>query len=314
MDINGTYADRALTNLYTFLPMGFNRIDNSFLDAATDEAVSSEQSNNIELLSQALQSSTQTIDDNFANAYTGIYRANLFLSKIDIVPVTAAIKQTWKSEARCIRAMLYFELVKRFGGVPLLGNNVFTLNDNISIPRHSFTECVQFIVAECDSINGTLKKEPVTAVETGRITQGAALALKARILLYAASPLNNPANDPAKWQAAANASKAVMDVNYYALNASFVTAFTTRSNNKEVILAFQQPTNSNLERALAPPGYQNLNNSSGLIIPTEDLVAVFPTLAGLAITDPASGYNAANLTSTETRGLMLPSFITDHSG
>ncbi len=40
MDINGTYADRALTNLYTFLPTGFNRIDNTFLDAATDDAVS----------------------------------------------------------------------------------------------------------------------------------------------------------------------------------------------------------------------------------------------------------------------------------
>lgn len=170
MDVNGTYADRALTNLYTFLPMGFNRIDNSFLDAATDDAVSSEQSSNIEILSQALQSSTQPVDDNFASAYTGIYRANLFLSKIDIVPVTAAIKQTWKSEARFIRAILYFELVKRFGGVPLLGN-VFTFNDNINISRNSFAECMQFIVAECDSINGTLKKEPVTAVETGRITQ-----------------------------------------------------------------------------------------------------------------------------------------------
>ncbi len=294
MDVNGTYADRALTNLYTFLPMGFNRIDNSFLDAATDDAVSSEQSNNIEILSQALQSSTQLVDDNFATAYTGINRANLFLSKIDSVPVTAAVKQTWKSEARFIRAMLYFELIKRYGPVPLLRNNVYTLNNYIGFGRESFVECVRFIVAECDSINGTLKKEPVTAVETGRITQGAALALKARTLLYAASPLNNPASDLTKWQAAANAAKAVIDLNYYALNASFVTAFTTRANNREVILAFQQSTNTNLERAFAPPGYQNLNNSTGLISPTEDLVAVFPMLTGLAIKDPASGYNAAN--------------------
>jgi len=284
MDINGTYADRALTNLYTFLPTGFNRIDNSFLDAATDDAVSSEQSNDIEILSQALQSPATTIDDNFANAYVGISRANLFLSKIDIVPVTAAIKQTWKSEARFIRAMLYFELVKRYGGVPLLGNKVLTLNDDLSIPRNTFTECAQFIVSECDSISGSLKKEPLTAVETGRITQGAALSLKSRILLYAASPLHNPTNDPAKWQAAANAAKAVIDLNYYALNASFVTAFTTRASNKEVILAFQQPTSSNLERALAPVGYQNLNNSNGLISPTEDLVEVFPTINGKSIT------------------------------
>jgi hypothetical protein len=293
MDINGTYADRALTNLYTFLPTGFNRIDNSFLDAATDDAVSSEQANNIDILSQALQSSIQTVDDNFANAYMGIYRANLFLSKIDIVPVTANVKQTWKSEAGFIRAMLYFELVKRYDGVPLLGDKVLTLEDNLSIPRNTFQECVQFIVSECEAINGLLKKEPVTAVETGRITQGAALALKSRILLYAASPLNNQANDLTKWQAAANAAKAVIDINYYALNASFVTTFTTRASNKEVILAFQQPTSSNLERALAPSGYQNLNNSSGLISPTEDLVRAFPTLTGLHISDPTSGYNPA---------------------
>lgn len=293
MDVNGTYADRALTNLYTFLPTGFNRIDNAFLDAATDDAVSSEQANDIEILSQALQSPTQTVDDNFANAYTGIYRANQFLSKIDIVPVTALVKQTWKSEARFIRAMLYFELVKRYSGVPLLGDKMLTLNDNLSIPRNSFQECADFIVAECDAINGLLKKEPVTAVETGRVTQGAALALKARILLYAASPLNNPANDAAKWQLAANAAKSVIDLNYYALNASFVAAFTSRASNKEVILAFQQPTSTNLEKALAPIGYQNLNNSSGLISPTEDLVRAFPTLTGLAITDATSGYNPA---------------------
>ncbi|MBA4140184.1 MAG: RagB/SusD family nutrient uptake outer membrane protein [Segetibacter sp.] len=294
MDSVGTYADRALTNLYTFLPTGFNRIDNSFLDAATDDAVSSEQANNIEILSQAYQSPTQTIDDNFANAYTGIYRANLFLSKIDVVPFQKAdVRQYYKSEARFIRAMLYFELVKRYGGVPLLGDKALTLNDNLSIPRNTFQQCVDFIVSECDATSGLLRKDSVTAVETGRITRGVALALKSRMLLYAASPMNNPANDLTKWQAAANAAKAVIDLNYYALNASFVTAFTSRASNKEVILAFQQPTSSNLERALAPVGYQNLNNSSGLISPTEDLVRAFPTLTGLAITDPASGYNPA---------------------
>ncbi len=294
MDSVGTYAERALTNLYTFLPTGFNRIDNSFLDAATDDAVSSLQASNIEILSQALQSSTQTIDDNFANAYVGLYRANQFLSKIDVVPVTALIKQTWKAEARFIRVMLYFELVKRYGGVPLLGDKVYTLSDNPVIPRNTYQECVNFIVSECDATSGLLKKEPLSTIETGRITQGAALSLKARILLYAASPLNNPTNDLTKWQLAAAAAKAVIDLNYYALNASFITAFTARANNKEVILAFQQPTNTNLERALAPSGYQNLNNSSGLMSPTEDFVRIFPMLTGLAITDAASGYNPAN--------------------
>ncbi|MEJ7780272.1 MAG: RagB/SusD family nutrient uptake outer membrane protein [Daejeonella sp.] len=293
-DINGFFADQALTNLYTFLPKGYNRIDGAFLDAATDDGVSSKLSSNIYLLSKGLQSSSQLVDDSFQDNYTAIYRVNQFLSKVDVVPVAAATKQSWKGEARFIRAMSYFELTKRYGGVPLLSDKVLTLNDGVNIPRNTYAECVQYIVSECDAISGFLPKEPVSAVQVGRITEGAALALKARILLYAASPLNNPSNDLAKWQAAAAASKAVIDLTYYALNASFVNAFITRSD-KEVILAFQQARNLNLERANSPSGYvSDLYTSSGSTSPSQDLVDAFPTITGRAITDAGSGYSATN--------------------
>jgi hypothetical protein len=300
MDINGYYADQALTNLYTFLPQGFNRIDNSFLDDATDDGITSQRASDIQILSQGLQSPTQLIDDAFANNYTGIYRANMFLSKIDVVPVTAAVKQADKAEARFLRAMFYFELIKRYGGVPLLGNQVLNLNSNLRLSRNTYTDCVNYIVSECDSISGLMRTEPLSATLVGHATKGAALALKARTLLYAASPLNNPGNDATKWQAAADAAKAVIALNYYALDASFITAFTNRSD-KEVILAFQQNKNNNLEVAQAPVGYTtDILTSNGLTSPTQELVDAFPTIKGLPITTDIksagnpTGYDATN--------------------
>lgn len=300
MDINGYYADQALTNLYTFLPKGFNRVDNSYLDAATDDAVNSQLSGNIDILAKGLQSPTQVVDDAFASNYTGIYRANQFLSKIDVVPIATNVKVFDKAEARFLRAMFYFELVKRYGGVPLLGDQVLNLNSNLKIARNSYADCISYIVSECDAISVQLRPEPLSTTLVGHATQGCALALKARTLLYAASPQNNPTNDVAKWQAAANAAKAVIDLNYYALNASFVSAFLNRAD-KEVILGFQQAKNQALETAQAPVGYTNdLITSRGQTSPTQDLVDAFPTIKGLPISadiksaSNTTGFDAAN--------------------
>ncbi len=108
-----------------------------------------------------------------------------------------------------LRAFYYFELCKRYGGVPLVTKSL-TLNDDIDLPRNSFDETVAQIVKDCDSAFNRL---PVTYIGTnyenyyGRATKWAAAALKARILLYAASTLNNPNSDRAKWVKALEAAK-----------------------------------------------------------------------------------------------------------
>lgn len=292
-DINGYYAERALNHIYGILPQGFNRIDGSFLDAATDDAISSERTNDIEILGKGLQNPALTIDAAFSSNYGGIRKVNLFLSKIDVVPISDAIKNYWKAEARFLRAMFYFELIKRYGGVPLVGDQILGLNDNIQISQSSFEQCVQYVVSECDAIAPLLKKEPLSAVDIGRATQGAALALKSRILLYAASPLHNPSGDEAKWQVAMNAAKAVMDLNYYALLGNFVNLFITRSST-EVILSYQSDRNQDIEKNNAPVGYASNNAGSGMTSPTQELVDAFPMKNGKLITDPTSGYNPAN--------------------
>jgi starch-binding outer membrane protein, SusD/RagB family len=293
-DRNGVLAQQLVNNIYTHLNRGFNRIDGVVLDAATDDAIASENANAIEVLSKGMLTVTNNIDDTWASSYACIRKVNNFLSKEAIVPRDSATKQYWRAEVRFMRAYSYFELIKRYGGVPLIGNRVIGLNEPIDMPRNTFAECVNYIVSEVDAIKDSLRKETsgteFPATEWGKVTRGTALALKSRVLLYAASPLNNPANDITKWQAAADAAKAVMNLNYYSLHANFVNLFTTRSN-REIILAYQRANTNDLERLNAPVGYAEPNLGMGLVSPTQELADAFPTRTGLVITDAASGYD-----------------------
>lgn len=293
MDINAYYAEQVLNNIYTYLPDGFNRIDGVFLDAATDDAIASEDANNIEIIAEARQNPTHGVDQVWGRSYQAIRRVNIFLSKIDRVPTTEETKVFWKAEARFIRAISYFELLKRYGGVPLLGDRVLELTDELDIPRNSFEEGVQYVVGELNDISDKLRivNQADDDPNFGRITQGAALALKSRLLLYAASPLHNPANDQGKWQQALEAAKDVIDLNAYSLHPNFVTLFITRKNN-EIILSRQRARSQNIERTNAPIGFTAPNLSEGAMSPTQELVDAFPMKNGLAIGDAGSGYLA----------------------
>lgn len=294
MDKNGDYAKEVLNHLYTYLPNGYNRIDNVVLGAATDDAVASDNYNDIETLSMSrLNAVDHNPDSTWYPAYEAIRNINLFLAHIDVVPVDSVLKQYWKAEARFIRAMNYFELIKRYGGVVLVGDRLFLQNEKMTLARSSYEESVQYVVRELDAISDSLRPDPVSDADLGRITRGAALALKARTLLYAASPLNNPDNDPAKWQAAADAAKAVIDLHQFSLEKNFTDVFINRKSS-EVILAYQRTQGQDVERLNAPVGYGEPNQSDGYVSPTQELVDAFPMNNGLAITDPASGFDPGN--------------------
>src|SRR3546814_13331232 len=91
---------------------------------------------------------------------------------MDRVRVEPSLLQYWKAEARCIRAMHYFELIKRYGGVPLIGDQLFEQDEEITIERSSYNECVRYIISELDSIDPLLRPDPIPDTELGRITQG----------------------------------------------------------------------------------------------------------------------------------------------
>src|SRR5690606_12082152 len=143
-------------------------------------------------------------------------------------------------EAYFIRAYCYFELFRRYGGVPLIAD-VMEVTDDFRLPRNTTEEAVDFIAKDCDLAAGILSPN-FSSSDMRRTTRGAALMLKSRALLYLASPLHNPGNVPERWEQAAAASKAVMDLGIYSLSDNYVDLFHRRYAS-EVI--FQSNVNFN---------------------------------------------------------------------
>jgi starch-binding outer membrane protein, SusD/RagB family len=307
-DKNGTLAQQFLNDIYANMPTGFNRIDGNLLDAATDDAMPSQNGTTVDNIAYArISSAVSHPDGAWSKNYTGIRKVNMFLNKIDIVPKPSDVP-FWKAEARFLRAFFYFELVKRYGGVPLVGDTVFNYTDDIQLKRNTFAECVDYIVAECDSIKGKVKAEALSASDWGRISRGAVLALKSRVLLYAASPLFNggvaagasaeqkalmgyPTFSAERWQKAAQAALDIMNLSGapYSLETAYNNVFLNR-RTKETILSYLRGTTSDVETNNGPVGFFNLASGNGRTSPTQELVDAFPMLNGKAITDNTSGY------------------------
>ncbi len=307
-DSAGVNAERFLTDTYTRIINKGTRVGDDFLDAATDDAISSNTTNtSVQQLAMGTYTAANYQDNQWSNCYAGIRQANIFINNIDRVPLKGKLvngtsfNRVWKAEARFLRAYFYFELVKRHGGIPLLGDKVYQLGDNVELPRNSFEECVNYIAAQCDLVKDSLRTNPFDLTVIERPTKAAALALKAKVLLYAASPLYNGGNidgtnpltgyasfSADRWQKAADAAKAVVDLNQFELLPNFKDVFIVQGN-KERIFAKQGGNNSNIESANGPVGYTTAQNN-GRTSPTQELVNAFGMANGLPITDPASGY------------------------
>ncbi|TBO41777.1 RagB/SusD family nutrient uptake outer membrane protein [Pedobacter kyonggii] len=289
LDKNADYAKQFLNGTYLLLPDWYNRIDGSFLDAGTDDAVPSRIGTQAEFYRTGRISSTTLPDDVWSKNYLGIRRANLFLSKVDVVPTTAVLKTQFKAEARFLRAYFYFELVKRWGGVPLIGDRVFTIDDDINVPRNTLDECYAYIVAELDVIKSSLLPYAISDGDWGRANIGAAMALKSRVLLYAASPLSNPTNNIQKWALAAQAAADVKALGYN-LVTDWIANFNA-TKNTEFIFIKQNALNTNIEINNGPIGYLQ---GVGLTSPSQNLVDAFLMLDGKAISDAGSTYDPNN--------------------
>ncbi|WP_316804202.1 RagB/SusD family nutrient uptake outer membrane protein [Pedobacter nototheniae] len=329
-DSLGKYAEEFLNNIYAALPKGYNRIGNNLLDAGSDDVLPSSTADVVQFYSNGAFNQVNLPDNTWDANYAGIRKVNEFLANIDQVPLkTPGFKQRWKAEARGLRAMFYFELIKRWGGVPIIGDQVYDLSSNLNLARNSYQECVDYINAEIKAILPFLISPNTTSSYTtiyfGRFTTGAALALKSRLMLYAASPLNNPSNDLSKWVAAAAAAKSVMDSvtaskYVYGLSTATTTAHYTTTNmaalapsatltnyvagvNKflnifsnrysaEIILPYLQSTNTGVEYNNEPIGYTR--GGLGKTNPTQELVNEFETFEGKMIGDNTSGYSLTN--------------------
>lgn len=175
----------------------------------------------------------QTLD---WSLFENVQIVNQFLENIDKVPAAypetkrADIKaraDVLKGEALFIRAFCYTQMARTYGGLPLIKKAWRIGDDYLSVGRSSFEETVNFIVEDCDAAAALLKSK--AEMESGRATDAAAMALKSRILLFAASDLTADGTAKSKyvgyeapnrtelWTAAMEAAKAVMDLGQYSL-------------------------------------------------------------------------------------------------
>src|SRR5699024_2618510 len=149
--------------------------------------------------------------------------------------------------------------------------------------RDSYDDVMNFVITELDKAIDELPLGEYDAVNKGRITQGAAMAVKSRALLYAASPLNNPGNDMRKWQMAADAAKGIIDLGQYSLFDNYKSMFLEENiYNAEMI--WQRPYNQleNAERVyIELSSYPNGYNGFGQIHPLQNLVDDYETVNGL---------------------------------
>ena len=177
-------------------------------------------------------------EDRWGNLYCGIREASTFISNVDqCTELTNDQIEDYKAQARFLRAYFYWMLIKQWGPVPLLPDEGLDINlsyEELSTPRNTYDECVDYIVAEFEEAAIHLEQERSTAY-LGMATKGAALAARAKVLLYAASPLYNGNHDlfelkdeagnplinqnydERKWARAAAAAEEVINTGWYEL-------------------------------------------------------------------------------------------------
>lgn len=250
--------------------------------------------------------------------YRYIGAANNFLSKIDDSPVAASNPDevaVLKGEMKYLRANAYSQLINFWGGVPLVTEPFAFDAEDFTVARASYEDCVDFIVSELDEAITLLPDGPRGGAEFGRVSKGACMALKSRILLYAASAQHDPSESGAprgplydytkatKWQDASDAARALIDLGQYSL----VPVTTSKeyhdmflSPNSELIFARpyspEFPNVPNDFNTLPDKAHSPVANGGwGLSNPTHNFVQDFKMANGLRINEPGSGYDVNDI-------------------
>lgn len=217
------------------------------------------------------------------NAYSGIEASNFVLDNIDKVQsANTVLMNQFKGEAKALRAYQYIKLAAFYGDVPLVTKSI-NIEEGRQLSRTPVSQIWDFIDKELVEAAALLPATYVAA-DKGRVTKGAALALKARADLLAG-----------RYQLAADAAKQVMDLNIYNLYPQFAKLFSyAAENNVEVILNkefIKDIYPVNVFGSMAPYSQKNSNNT---YVPTKKLVDSYSMSNGKAISDPTSGFDPNN--------------------
>ncbi len=290
---------------YGYMVSGFSDFDNNLGSARCDEAVATSRSASVRYFNNGSWNAYNNPDNRYASFYKGIRAANYYLEySVEYKKMLAVARDTLsdngtayhldvinagylRAEARVLKAYYYFELLKRYGDVPLYKS---VPADATFLPRTPYAEVVEYAIKEIDDALPSLAPDWKSyASFDGRFNKGAALALKSRILLYAASPLNtegmSDAERTAAWERAANAASDVIALGQYQLSDSYKNLFVgNTSSNKEIILSRRSSPSNNLEKANYP--IATAGGNSG-ITPSGNLVDAYEYTG---TPDPASPF------------------------
>jgi hypothetical protein len=299
---------RFVTNIYSrFRPGGFNSVGGAMRASGADNAEEVNPNSPVQVFNNSSWSPTNTVDSKWTGSpgdmYQGIRASNILLNNFDIdnyddrqynddYDELIRRVQYYPYEARYLRAFFHFKLLKRYGSIPLV-TEVLSPEEANNIEPSSYQEVVDFIVSEMDSIQTELPVtyENVPASATGKATRGAAMALKARALLYAASPLNNPDNEQQRWVDAAKAAKAIIDSSFYSLESEYSDAFNNIMSD-ELIWERRRGASNFFEESNFPAGFENADPGTS---PTQNLVDAYEMQdTGLPIEASDSGYDPEN--------------------
>ena len=230
---DGPLSEAFIFNVYSFL--GYGGFEEEGLSSFCDEAMFTHAGRGINDFTESTISPTnlgnQSDTYEWGRMYLAIRQANIAIDRLPTSTFTDdQLRNRLLGEAYFLRAYYYHQLVRFYGGVPLI-DRPYGLDEDYTISRSSYEECVNFIISDLDQAITLLDGQPENR---GRASKVSAMALKARMLLYAASDLHHgptaSANSStlssysnldlvaysggdrtARWQAAKNAAKAVLD-------------------------------------------------------------------------------------------------------
>lgn len=232
-------TEQYLYNIYSYVPKyylaGVNGTTGEPWVPCADEA-DVVFNNDFQSINNGAYNPASPKQDKWQKYYQGIREANYFMANVHkCMAITDKEREQYYYEARCLRAYFYFLLMRVYGPVPLVGDEVYDGQSSFSKARSPWEACVKYVCDELDFV-ATKLPDVYDWQWAGKVTSGMALAVKARLLLYAASPLYNTDNslydnyltadgehlfpthyDEQKWVDAAKANKDVIDLNRYQL-------------------------------------------------------------------------------------------------
>jgi len=275
-------------------PPGFGRgFEYAMWASLTDEAIYNNDDNTwLVQRGQLAPENTGIAGTLWSRSYRSIRECNYALSIINDVVMSSPRRSQLTAELKFIRAYRYHDLVRNYGAVVLMGDNVYDLDDDLTdaslFVRSSVADGMQYITSELTQAAAGLPATNGNTWKLGRATKGAALALKARVLLYAASPLYNAGT----WQAAADAAKEVMTLGY-SLHPDYRNLFLT-SSSSEIIFERLYAVGARhvcLEISNGPNGYGGWAGNS----PLQNLVDAYEVKVDATTAEPFDWNNPTHV-------------------